>query len=560
MFSILKSLSRYPQYGISKKGQHLFPNLFWLLVLLLGGLPYAQTVACITDLDPSRRDHSATAGTGTVNVDAPVGCTWSASSNETWITITFGKTGKGDGTVAYSIEANASKDGRSGTITIGGKNFLITQPGILCEYEVVPVNKTHSAKSGNGEVSVKADPIDCEWTANSNASWINVTGISSVQGHGTVTYEFMANPSPTARSGKLTVAGREVTITQLPPQPNQAPQAKLIANPSTGLVVLTANLDASQSFDPDGRIVDFAWLASDGQTATGKTATFAFSTPGDYSITLTVTDDGWLGGPKTATVTQPIKADPSMTCLTNISTRAPIEGGIYNVIAGFVITGTGTQQVVIRGWGLETSVDPYLLLQKYPSGDPLASNNDWQTDPRRGEVEMLPAHLRLNDSTDTGLFRDLSAGAYTATLSSIREKGLGLLGVDATIVSCNQSTKIINISTRAPIRGGAYDVIAGFTITGEGTQQVLIRGWGLDSGVNPKLNIQKYPSGDDVTSNDDWQDGPRASEIAALPAHLQLGTATDAGLLLDLPAGAYTAILSSVGSKGLGLIGVDAIN
>jgi hypothetical protein len=38
-----------------------------------------------------------------------------------------------------------------------------------------------------------------------------------------------------------------------------------------------------------------------------------------------------------------------------------------------------------------------------------------------------------------------------------------------------------------------------------------------------------------------------------------LGKATDAGLLLNLPVGAYTVILSSVGTKGLGLIGVDAV-
>ncbi len=35
---------------------------------------------------------------------------------------------------------------------------------------------------------------------------------------------------------------------------------------------------------------------------------------------------------------------------------------------------------------------------------------------------------------------------------------------------------------------------------------------------------------------------------------------SDAGLLLDLPVGAYTVILSSVGTKGLGLVGIDAID
>jgi hypothetical protein len=41
---------------------------------------------------------------------------------------------------------------------------------------------------------------------------------------------------------------------------------------------------------------------------------------------------------------------------------------------------------------------------------------------------------------------------------------------------------------------------------------------------------------------------------------MKLQSPTDAGLLLDLPVGAYTAILSSVGAKGLGLVGMDAID
>ncbi|MDM8559487.1 hypothetical protein [Candidatus Parabeggiatoa sp. HSG14] len=45
-----------------------------------------------------------------------------------------------------------------------------------------------------------------------------------------------------------------------------------------------------------------------------------------------------------------------------------------------------------------------------------------------------------------------------------------------------------------------------------------------------------------------------------MPANLRLTNPTDAGLLLDLPVGAYTVTLSSVGTKGLGLVGVDAVD
>lgn len=180
----------------------------------------------------------------------------------------------------------------------------------------------------------------------------------------------------------------------------------------------------------------------------------------------------------------------------------------------------------------------------------VARNNDWRYTER---VSEIPSSQSLSYSTEAALLLDLPAGAYTAILSSNRSQGVGIIGIDA-IGSAVPSVKVINISTRASIRGGDEDVIAGFIIKGTENLEVLIRGWGLETGVDPKLTVQKYPSGDFVASNDDWRDNSRASEI---PTNLQLPKSSDAGLLLELPPGAYTAILSSVGSKGRGLIGVD---
>ncbi len=245
----------------------------------------------------------------------------------------------------------------------------------------------------------------------------------------------------------------------------------------------------------------------------------------------------------------------------NISTRAPIQGGAKDVIAGFIINGTGKLKIILRGFGLEAGVNPKLTLQKYPSGEFVASNDNWQNGLRAGEINALPLNLQLGKDTDAGLLLDLSSGAYTVILSSVGAKGLGLIGVDV-IESEGQvpTAQLINISTRAPIQGGAYDVIAGFITKGSGTLKSLIRGWGLETGIDPKLLLQGYPSGDFVANNHNWQDSSNASEIVALPANLQLSKSTDAALLLALPCGtAHTVILSSENVKGLGLVGVDAV-
>ena len=60
------------------------------------------------------------------------------------------------------------------------------------------------------------------------------------------------------------------------------------ANPKPGD---TVTVDASDSFDPDGTITSYAWNFGDGSTASGVVATHTYASEGDYTITLTVTDD-----------------------------------------------------------------------------------------------------------------------------------------------------------------------------------------------------------------------------------------------------------------------------
>jgi hypothetical protein len=58
-------------------------------------------------------------------------CTWTAVSNNSWITITGGANGTGIGTVTYSVGANTGA-ARTGTITIGGQIFTVNQTAYIC--------------------------------------------------------------------------------------------------------------------------------------------------------------------------------------------------------------------------------------------------------------------------------------------------------------------------------------------------------------------------------------------------------------------------------------------
>ena len=184
------------------------------------------------------------ASTGSVAVSAAAGCAWAATSNASWITVTSGASGIGNGAVAFSIAANAGSE-RTGTLTIGGQTFTVTQAAAPCTFTVTASTQNFGSSGGNGTLRVDAAHGGCSWTATSNVPWItlNTAGGSS---DATITFTVAANGGAD-RSGTLTVAGRTFTITQsaTPPPPCTftiaPPNASLGADAGSATVTVTAS-------------------------------------------------------------------------------------------------------------------------------------------------------------------------------------------------------------------------------------------------------------------------------------------------------------------------------
>ncbi len=84
---------------------------------------------CTFAINPTSASFAAAGGTGSVTVTTAAGCTWSAISNSSFVTVTSGSPGSGNGTVQYSVAANGTTSSRNGSITIAGNTFNITQAG-----------------------------------------------------------------------------------------------------------------------------------------------------------------------------------------------------------------------------------------------------------------------------------------------------------------------------------------------------------------------------------------------------------------------------------------------
>ena len=168
--------------------------------------------SCSFFISPTTQSFTSAGGGGGVSVTAPAGCTWMAVSNASFITITSGSSGSGNGTVTYSVAANGSTTSRTGTITIAGQTFTVNQSG-SCTFSISPVNRVMPAAGGTVSVTVTASP-GCSWTAVSNVGWITITSGASGTGNGTVVYSVAPKPAGTNRTGTATIAGITHTVKQ----------------------------------------------------------------------------------------------------------------------------------------------------------------------------------------------------------------------------------------------------------------------------------------------------------------------------------------------------------
>lgn len=92
---------------------------------------------------------------------------------------------------------------------------------------------------------------------------------------------------------------------------NDPPTAVMSATSSSGTAPLTVTFDGSASSDLGGFITAWTWAFGDGGVGSGVSTTHVYSTPGTYTATLTVTDNGNLSNTTSASIVVSAPALPS---------------------------------------------------------------------------------------------------------------------------------------------------------------------------------------------------------------------------------------------------------
>ncbi|MBS0659680.1 MAG: hypothetical protein JSR82_15675 [Verrucomicrobia bacterium] len=252
--------------------------------------------------------------------------------------------------------------------------------------------------------------------------------------------------------------------------------------------------------------------------------------------------------------------------LINVSTRLSVQTGEAVAIGGFVVAGTGTKRVIVRGIGPSLSAfgitaplaNPTLEL--YSGQTLLQSNDNWRA---TQQTEIQNSGFAPTSEPESALVANLAPGSYTAILrGSSGGTGVGLVEV-YDLDSGTPTARLTNISTRGRVLSGDSIVIGGFVVNGNANKRVIVRAigpsltnFGISGALTDPVLVVKNSSGTTIAENDDWQT-PSSNASLVTGTGFAPSSGLESAVVLNLAPGSYTALVSGFdGAVGVGLVEV----
>ena len=251
--------------------------------------------------------------------------------------------------------------------------------------------------------------------------------------------------------------------------------------------------------------------------------------------------------------------------LANISTRLRVETGDNALIGGFIITGTQSKKIIVRGIGPSLAqffpaplADP--VLELYQGNTLIATNGNW----KRSQAEVEATGLAPTNELESAIVQVVPPGNYTAIVRGV-DNGTGIGVVEAYDLDLTVDSQLANISTRGLVQTGDNVLIAGTIVVGSPSRKVIVRAIGpslplVGTLADPILELRDG-NGNILQANDNWQESPNKQAIidSGIPPTHDLESA----IVATLPGSgaSYTAIVRGVnGTTGIAVVEVYALN
>jgi hypothetical protein len=237
-----------------------------------------------------------------------------------------------------------------------------------------------------------------------------------------------------------------------------------------------------------------------------------------------------------------------------------VESGDNVLIAGFIVHGTGSKRIIIRGIGPSLAtfgvpsplLDPTLEL--YSGGNLIAANDNWTEKSNVGEI--ITSNLAPSNSDESALLLSVAPGTYSAVLrGKAGSTGIGL--VEVYDLDTDGTARAVNISTRGFVLTGENVMIGGLILTGNEPSQLVIRAIGPSLGVfgvptplaDPFLEIHDG-NGVTIQTNNNWRDN---QEAALQNTGLAPSDDLESAILISVSPGTYTAVVKGA-DDGISLL------
>jgi hypothetical protein len=172
---------------------------------------YAVTQTGYTaGISPELAEWDCKGGSGSIAVTVDAGVAWTAVANVKWISVNP-ESGRSSGSVTYTVAAYDEVTPRSGSVTIAGQTFTVTQTGT--DVTLSPMSKTLDWRANAFEVIVNA-LATTQWSPVPEASWLSVVDAGRGYGSATILVAAGENPSALTRTGTVAVGSKKITVTQ----------------------------------------------------------------------------------------------------------------------------------------------------------------------------------------------------------------------------------------------------------------------------------------------------------------------------------------------------------
>jgi Cysteine-rich secretory protein family/SdrD B-like domain len=302
---------------------------------------------------------------------------------------------------------------------------------------------------------------------------------------------------------------------------------------------------------------------------TASSGGYSVPVPGSGDYTVTFSGGSVPTNQKAVSVLngQNVKADyivtgstsPTPTKLANISTRAMVGTGTNVLIGGFIVTGTESKPVIVRGIGPSLPLpgkmlDPTLELHN-ASGAMIGFNDNWGQ--AANSAAIAESGVAPSNENESAILMSLAPGSYTVVLAGANQT-TGTAVVEVYDLDTAADSNLANISTRASVQTGDNVLIGGLIVAGTSATDAIVRAIGPSLDVpgamaDPTLELRDA-SGTLLGSNDNWRS---TQETAILASGVAPTRDAEAAIVTSFPPGSYTAIVRGAnGTTGIAVVEV----